>query len=246
VAPGQLVLLEGGQAALVDGVAMRVVHLGRALGWSGPQDDKRADAELPALVVRAADGPALLTVDELLEEREVVVRAGSQRFAGVPGLLGTSLIEDGSVALVMSPTVCLRIGLAAPSELERRAEAPSETRRILLAEDTLTTRELERSILETAGYSVLVARDGADAWQLLQDQTVDVVVSDVNMPRMDGIALCRAIRSSPRHAGLPLVLVTSLASPDDRRQGLEAGADAYLTKSGFGREELLETLDRLL
>lgn len=241
-----LVRLEAGEAAVIDGVTMRLVSLAAALGWSTDRASARTGDSRPALVVPTSDGAALLAVDELLEEREVVVRAGSSRVAGVPGMLGTSLLEDGTIALVMSPTTCVRLALATPPAAERRQEPSVETRRILLAEDTLTTRELERSILEGAGYSVLVARDGAEAWQLLQDQTVDVVVSDVNMPRMDGVALCRAIRSAPRLAALPLVLVTSLADPADMRQGLEAGADAYITKSGFGRDELLQTLDRLL
>jgi two-component system chemotaxis sensor kinase CheA len=110
----------------------------------------------------------------------------------------------------------------------------------------MTTRELERALLESAGYSVVTAVDGMHAWELLQTQPVDVLVSDVSMPRMDGIALCTAIRESTRWAALPVVLVTSLASEDDRRRGLDAGADAYLTKSGLGRSELLATLERLL
>jgi two-component system chemotaxis sensor kinase CheA len=110
----------------------------------------------------------------------------------------------------------------------------------------MTTRELERAILESAGYAVVTAVDGMQAWELLQTQPFDVVVSDVSMPRMDGIALCTTIRESQRWAALPVVLVTSLASEDDRRRGLDAGADAYLTKSGLGRAELLATLERLL
>ena len=102
------------------------------------------------------------------------------------------------------------------------------------------------SLLEAAGYTVLVANDGQQAWDVLQTEPVDAVVSDVNMPRMDGIALCRAIRTSSRLASLPVVLVTSLHTDTDRRAGLDAGADAYLTKVGFNRGDLLDALERLL
>jgi two-component system, chemotaxis family, sensor kinase CheA len=233
-----------------------IVRLAQALGWgetiTADQPARAATASSqevgePALVVTTAEGLVALTVDELLEERSVVMRAATPRLVGTPALLGTTLLEDGAVALILNAAACARLGLersAAPGPTE-----PPEVRRqpvILLAEDTLTTRELERSILESAGYAVLLAGDGAQAWQLLQENVVDAVVSDVNMPRMDGVALCRAIRSSSRLADLPVVLVTSLAGDEDRRRGLDAGADAYLPKPEFGRDELLDTLRRVL
>jgi two-component system chemotaxis sensor kinase CheA len=118
--------------------------------------------------------------------------------------------------------------------------------RILLAEDTVTTRALERSILEAAGYAVAVAVDGADAWQQLQRDGADLVVSDVDMPRMSGFELCRRIRASARLRELPVILVTSLDSRDDRQRGLEAGADAYVVKAEFQQGTLLDTIARLL
>lgn len=119
-------------------------------------------------------------------------------------------------------------------------------RRVLLADDSVTTRTLERSILETAGYDVVVAADGAQAWNLLLAEGADLVVADVEMPRMDGLMLCEAIRQSKRFHDVPVVLVTGVESDAARRRGLEAGANAYLPKSSFDQQTLLETLDRLL
>jgi two-component system chemotaxis sensor kinase CheA len=117
---------------------------------------------------------------------------------------------------------------------------------VLVVDDSLTTRTLERSILEAAGYEVLTAVDGSDGWRVLQEQGSDLVVADVEMPRMDGFALCEAIRASRRFAQLPFVLVTALERPEDRARGLEAGADAYIGKSSFDQESLLETIEQLL
>ena len=205
------------------------------------------ERERAGLVMEGTEGSVVLVVDELLAEGEIVLRTTPRRLAHLTVLLGTTQLADGSVALVLSPSACVRSALA---RSPRPAQAPSgevsAPGRVLLVEDTMTTRELERSILETAGYTVVATVDGQQAWETLQSSEFDVVLSDVNMPRMDGIALCQAIRASRRLAELPVVLMTSLHSEADRRRGLDAGADAYLTKSGFDRTELLATIGRLL
>ena len=101
-------------------------------------------------------------------------------------------------------------------------------KRILVVDDSVTTRTLERSILEAAGYEVLVAADGAAGWQMLQERGADLVLSDVDMPRMDGFALTEAVRASPRFRDLPVILVTARESQEDRARGGAVGADAYL------------------
>ncbi|MGH7821770.1 MAG: response regulator, partial [Candidatus Binatia bacterium] len=125
-------------------------------------------------------------------------------------------------------------------------KAPEARKRLLLVDDSVTTRSLEKSILEAAGYEVVVAADGAEAWRLIQEKGVDLVVADVEMPRMDGFALTEAIRASKRVGDLPVVLVTALESDKDKARGLEVGADAYLLKSAFDQRQLLETIAQLL
>jgi two-component system chemotaxis sensor kinase CheA len=117
---------------------------------------------------------------------------------------------------------------------------------VLVVDDSITTRTLEQSILEAAGYQVLTAVDGADAWRALQEQGCDALVADIEMPRMDGFALCEAVRASPRFKTLPVVLVTALEAPEQRMRGMEVGADAYLGKSSFDQRHLLETLAQLV
>jgi two-component system chemotaxis sensor kinase CheA len=117
---------------------------------------------------------------------------------------------------------------------------------VLLVEDSPTTRVLVQHILESAGYAVLPCSDGEEAWRALEREGADAVVSDVEMPRLDGFALTERIRASPRYARLPIVLVTAREREEDRRRGLEAGASAYVVKSAFDQAVLLEALERLL
>jgi two-component system chemotaxis sensor kinase CheA len=117
---------------------------------------------------------------------------------------------------------------------------------ILVVDDALTVRELQRSILERAGFEVRVASDGVQALAMLAEERSDLVLTDVEMPRMDGFALTEAIRAQPNLANLPVIVLTSRSSDDDRRRGLEAGADGYIVKSAFDEAALLSAVDRLL
>lgn len=197
------------------------------------------------VAVELPDEGGVLLAGRAVTELDVVLRPLPDRVGGSSGLLGAALLPTGQVVLVANPSVALRHGLSvtAPPPVVRSS---TRRRRVLLAEDTLTTRALERSILERAGYDVTVAVDGTDAWERLRGQEVDVVVTDVDMPGMSGIDLCRAIRSSVDHADLPVILVTSLASDDDRRRGLEVGASAYLVKSSFDQRALLDAIGRFV
>ncbi len=157
---------------------------------------------------------------------------------------GAAIVGDAGLVLVLAPGALAGAGARrAAATTAPRAERPP---RVLVADDSITTRALEESVLAAAGYDVVTAVDGADAWRVVQDGGVDLVVSDVEMPRMDGIALCETIRASARFRTLPLVLVTSLDRPEHRARGLEAGADAYITKSSFEQDALLDAVRQLV
>src|SRR5262249_53728327 len=119
-------------------------------------------------------------------------------------------------------------------------------KRMILAEDSITTRTLMKTILEAAGYEITAAADGDVAWQTLQEQGADLVVADVDMPRLDGFALTESVRGSSRFRELPVVLVTARDSERAKARGIEVGADAYLVKSAFDQKNLLETIGQLL
>ncbi|MEK6293757.1 MAG: response regulator, partial [Paraburkholderia tropica] len=121
-----------------------------------------------------------------------------------------------------------------------------ERKRILVVEDSLTVRELERKLLEKRGYAVTVAVDGMDGWNTLRTGQFDLVITDVDMPRMDGIELVTMIRSDPQQRAVPVMIVSYKDREDDRRRGLDAGADYYLTKGSFHDEALLDAVNDLI
>jgi two-component system chemotaxis sensor kinase CheA len=236
----------GGRRVLLGGEPITVVPLAGALGLDEPPLPPSGSAVVVRLT--AAAGGGALQVDAVDDETEGVLRPLPERLQGLPGVLGLLGLPGTGLAPVLNPASCVRWGMAQlrPATAPAAAADAAAGARVLLVEDTLTTRVLEQSILETAGYDVVTAADGAQAWELLQAQPVDLVVSDVDMPNVTGIELCRMIRGSGQFPDLPVVLVTSLGSDDDRRRGAEAGADAYLVKSAFDRQALLEAVGRLL
>jgi two-component system chemotaxis sensor kinase CheA len=161
-----------------------------------------------------------------------------------------TILPSGRIALVLNAANLMRSALALPASgtlVPRNGEATGQAKkRILIAEDSLTTRTLEKTILQAAGYDVEAVADGELAWAHLQEHGADLLVSDVEMPRLDGFALTQAVRASKRWRDLPVVLVTARDRDEDRARGLDVGANAYLAKSAFDHRNLLETIAQLL
>ena len=200
-------------------------------------------------VVVLASGPlrVALAVDEVLAEQEVLVRGLGPRVRRARHVSGAAVLPDGKMALLLHPASLIRAAEGLPAfTLFPTSVARNVRQRILLAEDSPTTRALEQSLLEAAGYEVVPCADGAEAWEHLQHMGADALVTDVEMPRMDGFELIEAVRASPRFSRLPVVLVTARERPADKQRGLEVGASAYLVKSAFDQTNLLEALRRLL
>jgi two-component system chemotaxis sensor kinase CheA len=246
VASDQLATVGGVQTVLVAGIAVPVVSLVETLGQ--PAGPRLTDGKASLVIVTAQGVDIAALVDELIEERNVVVQGLGARLEGTELVSGATVLPNGRLALILNPGAIVsrarNTSMAAPVFLERAAQ--ERRRRVLLVDDSLTTRTLERSILESAGYEVTAASDGVEAWELLQERGADVVVSDVEMPRMDGFTLTQTIRSSPRFRQIPVVLVTGLAREEDRARGLAVGANAYLVKSAFDQQNLLETIAQVL
>lgn len=196
-----------------------------------------------------------LVVDSFGGEQELVVRELDGRLGKIADVSAGAILSDGSPALVLDVDDLLRsIHVLATggrlshvgAEHSGSAESGSRTRRILVVDDSLTVRETERKLLENAGYVVDVAFDGMEGWNAVRTGAYDMVVTDVDMPRMDGIELVRLIRSDSRTSGLPVMIVSYKDREEDRRRGLEAGADFYLTKASFHDETLLQAVADLL
>jgi two-component system chemotaxis sensor kinase CheA len=247
--PGDLVSVAGRDMLRQGGAPLPLAGLAEVLGLPAREPAERA-RKRPAVIVAAGEQRVAFVVDEFLAEQEIVIKGLGPRVRRVPLVSGATILPSGRIALVLNAAHLIRAALArAPAGAAAAAQpvpAAAARRRILVADDSVTTRALEKSILEAAGYDVLAAADGEAAWSLLHERGADLLVSDVEMPRMDGFALAEAVRASLRFRELPIVLVTARESERDKARGAEVGADAYLVKSAFDQKNLLGTIAQLL
>jgi two-component system chemotaxis sensor kinase CheA len=247
--PGELRSVEERETLCLGGAPVPIAGLAESLGLPASEPTESGGRTL-ALIVAAGERRMAFVVDEFLAEQEMVVKSLGERIRRVRHFSAATILPSGRTALVVNAANLLRTALSrAPARVAAPAPAkvaPAAKKRVLLVDDSVTTRTLEKSILEAAGYEVTAAADGAAAWLLLQERGADLVVSDVEMPRMDGFALTEAIRGSPRFHELPMVLVTARETEQDKARGLEVGADAYLVKSAFDQRKLLETIAQML
>ncbi|CAN5736063.1 response regulator [soil metagenome] len=246
ITPDQIRQAEGRSVLTTRRGPLSVHMLASLLG--PPLESRPIEGSATLIIVVAGGRRAGLIVDEALAEEEIVVRPLDVDDGVVPYASGAAILPTGRVALVLGAGALLsgsvRAGTAIAPTFAAQREAPR--RRILVADDSITTRTLEQSVLEAAGYDVTTAVNGEDAWNALDREGADMLVADVEMPRMDGFTLCRRVRASQRFSTLPIVLVTGLSSDQDRARGLEAGADAYIVKSGFDQATLLKTVQQLI
>lgn len=201
------------------------------------------DANVVAVIVGIGERRVALAVDEVFDEREIAVRPLRGRMRSVRFVSGTTLLADGRLAWVVDMR-----SLAAVARGAIGAESVTRVaaKRVLVVDDSATTRELERTLLRAAGFEVETAADGERAWALLQgDRAFDVVLSDLEMPNLDGFGLLARIRASQRHGRLPVVLVTALEDASDKQRALDLGASAYIVKSSFDEEHLLDVIAHL-
>ncbi|NPC83764.1 response regulator, partial [Pyxidicoccus fallax] len=195
-----------------------------------------------AALLTVGDERVVFAIDEVVGQQEIVVRSLGRHVAGVRHLAGAAVLDDGRVVPVLNATELVRAARPETRSVGTRAARP----RILVCDDALTTRFAMKSLLEIAGYPVVTAADGEEAWGVLERSSCQLVVSDWQMPRLDGVGLARRIKAHPTLNRTPIILVTSLDSPEDRAAGLEAGADGYLVKREVERGKLLELVRQLL
>jgi two-component system chemotaxis sensor kinase CheA len=246
IAVEQVMMLGGRSSILVGEESLPLADLAPVIGMVAP--------DLPeisrALVVEATNGRLAVACEEVIIEQEVVVKPLGRALAGVSGYLGAAILGDGAVVLVLDPAYLVRQAPRASAAIRVGAAAALRERqapKVLVVDDQFTVRELQRSILRTAGYRVEVACDGREALDaLVAKADFDIVVTDLQMPEMDGLALLGAIRADPDRSSLPVIVVTSRGSDEDRKRGAQAGADAYIVKDEFDQQALLEAVKRLV
>ena len=247
VAVTETLSLTGNAALELRGTSIPFGDLADLLGAEAPP----LPARPPAIIVAASGRRVALACDRLIGESEVVVKDLGPLLASVSGYLGAAILGDGRVALLLDPANATSMRPQnRPSQVNPEspaAEADGVAPTLLVVEDSFMVRELQRSILEAAGYRVETAKNGVEALDYLAAHGgIDLVVTDVDMPEMDGLTLTEAIRASADWSSLPIIVVTSRESADDRRRGVEAGADAYMVKDSFDQHALLDTVARMV
>ncbi|MBI4780761.1 MAG: Hpt domain-containing protein [Oscillatoriophycideae cyanobacterium NC_groundwater_1537_Pr4_S-0.65um_50_18] len=255
ISPDDIVTVDGQDTLTIDGQDIRIAQLADVLELSSspayatvakvnPQHSDRQ----PCLLLRVGEEVGGFLVDRLLTMQEVILKPQSPLLKRVRNVMGATILGTGDVCMILNPVDLLK-SLQRSTSLASAIDLRTITQRkrvILLVEDSPPVRIQEKRLFESAGYEVVIAIDGLDGYKQLRSHTVDAVVSDVEMPNLDGLSLTTKIRQHAEYAQLPIILVTTLSGDEDRSRGAAAGADAYIIKGKFNQEVLLETLERLI
>ena len=249
VAEDDIFTAEGQEMVTINERPMPLVSLANTLNVTdtAPRHDT-----IQVLALQTADRAVAFEIDDMQSDMEVVLKSLGRELENAPFVTGAALLGSGEIIIVLDANELVRrsmgMGMVVRQRLmARQPELVTRTRpRVLVVDDSITTRTLEKNILEAVGFEVFVAIDGVEAWQRIAELDPDVVVTDVEMPNMNGFELTRRIKNDETTKKLPVVLLTSLSKPEQRAEGLKAGADAYLVKTNFDQQELLETIQSLL
>jgi len=234
----------------LDGQTVSLVRLSDVLDIPHRNAAGVSGESAQAVVLSLGPVRVAFRVEEILGEQEVLVKALGPQLARVRNVAGASVLGTGQVVPVLNVPDLMKSAVksATPSLGPVAAEKSAETKKqsVLVVEDSITARALLKNILESAGYLVTTAVDGVDAYTTLKTGTFDLIVSDVEMPRMDGFDLTAKVRADRQLVELPIVLVTALESREHRERGIDVGANAYIVKSSFDQSNLLEVIARLI
>jgi chemosensory pili system protein ChpA (sensor histidine kinase/response regulator) len=228
------------------GVSYGLRHLGAYLGVSGRPDP--AALALPLLLVRADERAVALQVDAVAGSREIVVKSLGPQFAGLSGVSGATILGDGGVVVILDVPALVREGSEpdlSPEQAPPETALPQRPRSVLVVDDSVTVRKVMTRLLERNGLSVQLAKDGVEAIALLETSRPDLMLLDIEMPRMDGFEVLRHVRHAPRLADLPVVMISSRTGSKHRERAAELGVDHFLGKP-FKEAELLMLIGRLL
>ncbi|GGA50280.1 hybrid sensor histidine kinase/response regulator [Okeania sp. KiyG1] len=246
--------IEGRDTIIFDNEPVSVFPLSDLLNFSAIERDEINEIqENNCIIIQIGNEKLGLFVDDLIDVQNVMLKPQSKLLKRVINVSGATILGTGDVCMILNPQDLMKSAKKLSTSIfsskfvqQLKVEKVNKKSLILLVEDSIATRTQEKRILENAGYEVITAVDGIDALNKLKIRSFDAVISDIQMPNMDGLTLTTKIRENQNYAELPIILVTSLASHEDKQKGAEVGASAYITKDSFNQEVLLETLKRLV
>lgn len=226
-----------------------IVSLSDLLGISSSRTGN-ADVRSELMIFKHSRGYVALVVDCIFGEQEAIVKSLGKPFVAVPNILGMTLLPSGEMIPVLNPVDLIASALSGFRSRGSTAVASlpvsAKRLRVLVADDAITSRMLFRNILASQGFDVSIATNGESALQMLKSEHFDLLVSDIQMPKLDGLQLTREIRRDTILGSIPVILITSMGSREEIQRGVEAGADAYFVKSKFDQDNLLATIHRLI
>jgi two-component system chemotaxis sensor kinase CheA len=239
--------VENRETLVFDGLPVSLVRLGDVLEMKTAANRQQSDEiTVQVAVLGSGEKRMAFMVDEVLWEQEVLVKPLGRQLSRVRNITGATVLGNGKVVPILNVPDLLKSAVKkAPSFTAGFGEVVEKSRTVLVVEDSITARTLLKNILESAGYDVQTAIDGVDGLTALKSREFDIVVSDVEMPRMNGFDLTAKIRADRKFSEMPVVLVTALESREDRERGIDVGANAYIVKSSFDQSNLLEVIGRL-
>jgi two-component system chemotaxis sensor kinase CheA len=255
ISQDEISTIEGRETITWDGQTIPVVNLADLLKLSNsPAYASSAKVEQQTsdlrtcILVKVGEEQAGFFVDRLFDTQEVVIKPQSELLKRVRNVTGATILPTGEVCMILNPPDLLKsLQKPTPSAVSIKPRRTIQAKPvILLVEDSIYVRTQEQRLLEKSGYEVVTAVDGLDGYHQLKKRDFDAVISDVEMPNLDGFSLTAKIRQQRKYNNLPIILVTTLNSDEDKRRGAEAGADAYILKGKFNQGALLETLGRLI
>lgn len=229
---------------MVDNIPVSLVFLNEILGVESRKEFSDQE-HLIVIIISASDKNIAFAVDEIIHEQEILLKQFNYQLVRIKNISGACILGRGEVVPLLNVNDLIKSAEKPGKKLLKKSIKKERKRNILVVDDSITSRTLLKDILESAGYNITLAVDGIDALDNLKIQSFDLVVSDVEMPRMDGFELTTAIRKNTKLADLPVVLVTALAKKEHRERGMEAGANAYIVKSSFDQSDLLNIINRL-
>ena len=244
----ELRTVENRETISLNGRTLAFARLGDVLELPPTENNNDGASFITALILCAAGKQLAFGVDEVINEEEVLLKPLGNQLSRVRNIYGAAVLGSGRVVAVLNVADLIKSAAVAPSRQARIEPSASagEKINILVAEDSITSRMLLKNILESAGYVVRTVRDGLEALTELKQGNYNLLVSDVDMPRMNGFVLTSNIRAEKKLSDLPVVLVTALQSRDDRERGIDAGANAYIVKSSFDQSNLLDVIKKLI
>lgn len=249
VSESALPFVEGHPAVHYSGSYIPYVRLSSVLEVSEPRSEHALDVERPVAILKTGKTLAAFGLDGFLGEEEILMKGLGPYMKRIRNISGVTIMRDGAIAPVLNVTDMMNTVLLrelVPLQIKKENVVQKVQISILVVDDSVMTRTLAKNILESYGYRVLTAVDGEDGLSKLQNTDIDIVVSDVQMPNMDGLEFTRHIRQSKRFSHIPVILVSALESSEDKKKGVEVGADAYIIKSAFDQSNLISTIKSLV